>query len=134
LKLIQYKKFSDFDSFPSRFVLYDRLDEDLGTNRETRFYTFALTKILGFVFPNAALDIDLDMPATDIKGSIFNLQYFWIMGSEQVEDKIETILKACGGMLWYSPETGKITARNGYKIWDKTSGLLGTPYNITQII
>lgn len=134
LKIIQYKTFSDFDSFPKRFVLFDLLDEDGGVDYEERYYTFAMTKILGFIFPNSILDIDLDMKSGDDTGASSNLQFFWIMGNEQVEDKIETILKACGGMLWFEPETGKITARSGYKIWDTNSGLQPTAYEITNIV
>lgn len=130
LKLIQRRKFSDFDSFPGRFAVMT------GSGDVKKWYTDFLIKILGFAFPNSLLDIDLDLPASTPSPygfSASNAGLLWAYGFEIFGEKIEKILKACGGMLWYEPATGKITARSGNKIWDST-GSLGTAYNIVNII
>lgn len=132
VSLLSRVKFSDLDSFPSRFVIFDLYDEVSGTV-ELQYYTYVAKKILGFVFPHTYLDIDLDLPAGTnlISGSpayMPQFQFFTITGDQTVGEVLGALLRACLGVISYDSVSGKITARTGISTWDPVN--IPTPHPI----
>lgn len=131
------KSFSDLPAFPSQSYLFPT---NLGSSDFTDCYTRAMRHVLSLIFPNTYLDVDLNMKSGDhLIGGVASYngaiaQSLAIKSSEKVGDVINNILKACGGVLSYDTVNQKITARNGYKTWDRTGGSLPTAYRIDRII
>jgi len=123
-------KFKDLPSFPERYVL---LSDHVGSpNAPFDFYSVYARKMLGFIFPDTILDIDLDMDSTD-QTNQFN-QQICIDENDSIRARINALLVASMGFMYFDQSTGKITLRSGYKAWDHEQGLLPTPYEIQNVL
>lgn len=135
LTMVWDKTFSELDSFPVGFICFKSFLEPsfpgLGS-----YHTYFMKKILGFIFPNNYLDVDLEWLSYDLSlvSNFGNLQFFHILSSDKIGDVIQRLLNTTGGYIAYDQINNKLVVRNGYKYWTNAASTLPTPVVIPDAL
>jgi len=143
LDYVKTLRFGQLPAFPKTFVIFNQV-----TSLTT--YTDIVKKILGFIFPQSFLNIQLNLnvglddqgndnpPFAGLSVLQENLNAIPIYATDRIGNVLDTILNSIFATLFYSPIDSQIVAKNFYKMWDNTiytggiGSLLDLPFYISD--